>query len=497
MSTSDVTVAPDLRRYWRWAWLFVAVLVLAHTLVRCLLYRNLDVDEAEQLVLIQKLALGYSAQPPLYTWLVWGMAQVVGANVVALAAVKALLMLTLFYQMMQLGRWCFADYRAILVFFVPLLLPLYAWEAWRMTHTPVLTILCLATVLAWLRLSRSPSWFNYAFLGCCFGLGMLTKYNYALFAGSIGLVILLLPSMRRLILSPGFLLSLLVGLLIVLPHAWWALSEQQAIMNYLRSRTGSSAHSISAFEYLQRVGYFYYTVMITGGIPIALIMLLDWKVSWKIRWPAAVNIQFLLLTIAIGMSLYIAAIFTVRMYHFRGHWLGPFLLLLPVWLISYVPAMNTWHRPAQGYLMIVALTSLVILGVRGSGYVMGYHEGKFQTRDYLFSELAEELQQQGVQLAEIIAGDIHCAGYLRLYFGDVPVQCSSFLNTTPVLSTGRITVVVWDATPEKGLTTETPQAFQQWFKEQVPAKEVKRLTTKDRPFHTRTTRLGYWVSVGR
>ncbi len=38
------------------------------------------------------MALGYNAQPPLYFWLQWGMFQIAGEGVLALALLKALLL---------------------------------------------------------------------------------------------------------------------------------------------------------------------------------------------------------------------------------------------------------------------------------------------------------------------------------------------------------------------------------------------------------------------
>ena len=59
----------------RWVWLFVAGILLVHTAIRCGLSGNLDLDEAEQLVLVQTWSAGYSVQPPLYTWLLWPLIQ--------------------------------------------------------------------------------------------------------------------------------------------------------------------------------------------------------------------------------------------------------------------------------------------------------------------------------------------------------------------------------------------------------------------------------------
>src|SRR4029078_3724209 len=95
----------------RWVWLFAAGVLLAHTAIRCGLSRNLDLDEAEQLVLVQTWSAGYSVQPPLYTWLLWPIVQLVGANVLALALLKLILLGTLFVLMARVAGQVFPDAR--------------------------------------------------------------------------------------------------------------------------------------------------------------------------------------------------------------------------------------------------------------------------------------------------------------------------------------------------------------------------------------------------
>ena len=73
----------------------------------------------------------YSAQPPLYTWLLWPLVQIVGANVVALALLKLILLASLYWLMTRLGRHALGEERGVLASVTPLLVPVIAWEAWR------------------------------------------------------------------------------------------------------------------------------------------------------------------------------------------------------------------------------------------------------------------------------------------------------------------------------------------------------------------------------
>ena len=53
----------------RWVPLGLALYFGLHLISRVLVSPSLELDEAEQLLYLQALSLGYGFQPPLYTWL--------------------------------------------------------------------------------------------------------------------------------------------------------------------------------------------------------------------------------------------------------------------------------------------------------------------------------------------------------------------------------------------------------------------------------------------
>src|SRR5690606_2926211 len=53
------------------------------------------------------------------------------------------------------------------------------------------------------------------------GLGLLSKYGYALFLGAAGAAMLTLPAFRRLLLARGIWLALAVAGAVLLPHILW------------------------------------------------------------------------------------------------------------------------------------------------------------------------------------------------------------------------------------------------------------------------------------
>src|SRR5262245_55290931 len=122
--------------------ILLALYLAAHAAIRLELSRSLEFDEAEQLVFVQSPTLGYSAQPPLYTWALFPLVQVFGTNVFALTLLKIGLLGAMYLLLYRVARHVLGDERlACLAAFSPLLVPCFGWEAIRMmTHTALLCV---------------------------------------------------------------------------------------------------------------------------------------------------------------------------------------------------------------------------------------------------------------------------------------------------------------------------------------------------------------------
>src|SRR3954454_18812057 len=63
-----------------------------HLLLRLALSPSLIPDEPDAALFSQSLAWGYSEQPPLYSWLVWGSVRLFGLSVFSLTLVRMLVL---------------------------------------------------------------------------------------------------------------------------------------------------------------------------------------------------------------------------------------------------------------------------------------------------------------------------------------------------------------------------------------------------------------------
>src|SRR5262249_55550352 len=152
-------------------------------LVRLWIPSALELDEAEQLVLTQRLAWGYGHQGPLYTWLLALVFGLVGVSPLALALVKNGLLLAAYVLVYRSARLVTGSHDHAAIAAVSLLfVPQIAWESQRdLTHTVLAVTAAAATLFLILRLCAAPAASLYVALGGAVAVGLLAKGSYVAF----------------------------------------------------------------------------------------------------------------------------------------------------------------------------------------------------------------------------------------------------------------------------------------------------------------------------
>lgn len=227
----------DSKLVWALALLsLIAIVSIAH------MKPSLELEDAEQAYYAQWWRLGYDDQPPLYTWLQKGLNAIFGLSKFSLSLLRGLLFATILLALFHLGRKTLRDReRAEWAVLASALLPVFIDFAFRrLSHTLLLTLAVVLTTLAVARLVERKSLWNYLLLGGCLGFGMLSKYNYILYVAALALTAGFTKETRRLLISPGILLSLSLGLLLFAPHLSWILTggNLQAIHGSVQGKIG-------------------------------------------------------------------------------------------------------------------------------------------------------------------------------------------------------------------------------------------------------------------
>ncbi len=208
-----------------WLGLF-AIYAIAQSAIRVHFKMSLFGDDFELFLWARQLAWGYGVQPPLYAWLQWGVDRIFGPGQVAMAATRALCLFGIYAAAFLLARR-FASVRlaglaALGVFLIPEISQTFLRTR---THNLLVTALVPLACIAFLDLVHRRRTRDYLIFGVASGLAILAKATGAIFLVALVLSALIRRDTRAAILSPGLLLTLVVGALVMAGPTLWILNN--------------------------------------------------------------------------------------------------------------------------------------------------------------------------------------------------------------------------------------------------------------------------------
>lgn len=296
---------------------------------------SLELEDAEQAYYSQWWRLGYDDQPPLYTWLQKLFNSAFGVTKFSFSFLRGLLFGAVLITLFRFGRAMLKDSdKAQLALLATVLVPVFIDFAFRrLSHT---LLLCLAVLISFLTLDRlvhKKSLRNYALLGLCFGLGILSKYNYVLFLGAFFVASFFDSTLKGILWNSRILLSLLVAFLLFSPHLYWLLQEGHLfeLEGSLALKTGASDSSIlilgPVFQTLKSLFELALPVFVFFG-GILLLKKGDWLARKTVNWLVVLGI----------VQLTVLFVFFIVMDATEVHarWLLPLLLPYLVLLIDKI-----------------------------------------------------------------------------------------------------------------------------------------------------------------
>lgn len=396
---------------------WLVLLTMAHVVSRVAISPGVKWDESEQILWAQQFALGYGPQPPLYTWMQWAVCQLLGPSVLALALVKQVLIALSYVLAWHAARTLLDPPGAWHVAGALVLMLPFGWHALRdQTHSVLVTAMGFGAWSAVLRQIRAPQPGNFLWLGLFCGLGLLTKYNFALFIAALLLAALTVPQARRAVLAPGWWWAPLVGLLIFAPHGYWLLSHwHQATAETLQKMDISAQRT-----WLQGLGSLALAVLSTLGLWLLVLLLSYRRRLWRANpgrpptsppghstpawrawaWPLLGRYLLIVCLALLGMVL------AGGVSHFKQRWVLPLLSITPLALYVWRPVLL---EPAagRGYttaVVGVALFFLVLATARP--WIAGWR-GDADELNHPVPQLAELLTRAGYDGRGVIVGSDH------------------------------------------------------------------------------------------
>jgi 4-amino-4-deoxy-L-arabinose transferase-like glycosyltransferase len=403
-------------------WLLALAIYLgAHVLVRLWTGDALELDEAEQVLWTQHLALGYGTQPPLYTWLQRGVFELVGVSVLGLTLLKhALLALTYLFTFAA-ARALMPSALAALASASMLLIPQIGWESHRdLTHTVACTTMAAATWWAVLALRERPTPGRFAALGVAVGLGVLAKYSFVVVPLALWLALVAAADTRSLALHRGMLLAAAIAGAVVAPHALWLLANLAQATGGTLEKMGATAALPWGTGVLRGLGRLaLVTVAFLTPLWIVLVALFVRR-GWRDDVVPGSGCGLLRRYVVAVFALLLAFVVAGALTHVKARWLQPYLFVAPLAFLACAPHLVRHPRLPllRRLLAIWAVLLVTLMAVRAP------LDGWRGTPDELnvpARALAQALRDAGYDGRPVVTTEATLGAVLRLQFAPAPV----------------------------------------------------------------------------
>ncbi len=403
-----------------WA-LALAIYLGAQMLVRLWTGEALELDEAEQVLWTQRLALGYGTQPPLYTWLQRGVFELVGVSVLGLTLLKHALLAATYLFTFAAARTLMPSAPAALASASMLLIPQIGWESHRdLTHTVACTTMAAAAWWAVLSLRERPTPVRFAALGLAAGLGVLAKYSFAGVALALWLALAGAAGTRRLALHRGMALALAVAAVVVAPHALWLVGNLAQATGGTLQKMGATAALPWGEGVLRGLGRL---VLVTVAFltPLWIVLAaLFVRRGWRDDVVPGPGCGLLRRYVAVVFALLLALVVAGALTHLKARWLQPFLFVAP--LAFFACAQHLMRHPRLPLLrrVIAAWAVLLVAAMVARAPLDGWR-GTPDELNVPARALAQALRDAGYDGRPIVTTDATLGGVLRLQFAPAPV----------------------------------------------------------------------------
>ncbi|TDW27759.1 4-amino-4-deoxy-L-arabinose transferase-like glycosyltransferase [Rhizobium azibense] len=450
----------------RWFFAVLAAYFLIQVAVRVAMPPTLGLDEAEQAFRSQWLAAGYGPQPPFYNWLQYAAFSISGVSLLSLAVVKNALLFTSYVIYGLTARMILKNSVLAVVATLGLLtLPQVAFEMQRdLTHTVAVFFAGCVFLYGFIRSLKKPDVLSYLVTGIGIGIGLLSKYNFALLPASALLAALLDPQMRKRVFDWRMALTAITALVIALPHLFWLKDN----LGFATARTlkkltdgGNASYVVqvamgSGLLVLAVIGFCAVTLLVFAfafGKPFLS------AVSGRSQWTQLLE-RIMLFSI---LGILLLVIFGGAA-HIKDRWLVPLFFIFPLYLCLKIEASNVAvSNPLRRLVPVVAIIMIAVPTILFGRIAAATLNGDYERLNVPYAQLAAALRQQGEPAAILAEGSL-LAGNLRKDFVPATVISTDYPGFKPTVSISkeRPLLVVWQLSTAQG--NALPAKAAEWLR---------------------------------
>src|SRR5262245_10424028 len=404
----------------------VALIILAYLLihggVRLWIGPTLGLDDAEQALFAQQWMLNYRFRaPPLFTWALLASGQLTDINALTLSLLRYGLLAMIAGFTYLTARALIRDPRlaALATFSFAAIYVFGYYSHHDLTHTTVLSAFLAASWYAFVRLCEKPSLARYLALGAAFGLGLLGKWNFMMFAIALPLACLTQPRERALVLNWRVLPAGLLTAAIALPSALWAIHVGPAAGDGLGTLLGEPAHSRLGGLILGSADLLLAAVVYPMPF-LAVCLAVLGPAAWRgLKAPATepepiISAHLVGTVMAVALVLHWLLVPLAGATNFSERLLQPALQILPVYLFMLVERGQAAESALRLYARAIA--AVVVVAVAARILVQAACPGACRSL-VPFQDVAQHLSAAGFAgTGTIVVPDFHVGGNMRVQF---------------------------------------------------------------------------------
>lgn len=370
----------------------------------CLRNQVLLLDEAEQVIMAQQLLPGYIAQPPLYTWLQYGVFKLFGVHLYSLALLKYSLLFGCFYFFHLICRlhcrstllaWCATVSWA--------LIPAISFDLIKDNTHSILALFAACLTWYWfISPSRLSKTIWYLIFGSILGIGFLSKFNYLLF-----LIIMLGSAMsiaeyRSKLINSGMLFTLLIALAIASPYILWLLTHADAGLDSTYKLVPAKIQRWRGIVQIIKTSLVF-------ASPVFLIATIFFPIKQWTKGKGASN-HLLIRYHAMSLPILAAVVLITGFSAFQTRWLIPILFLCPVLYFNQVQEKSESAIRIRRFLITCLVTQLVLL----SALIFSSHS-KYNKRKHMpLTQVIQSLKSVSSPAEYIVSDSYWLLGNLMI-----------------------------------------------------------------------------------
>ena len=441
--------------------LFIGGYFVILCVIRIVMFPGSSEDDAEQLFFSQVLAWGYKAnQPPLYTWLVILAQQIFGVSAASVAVVKFSSLFVLYYFTYRAAACVFADSQYASLSALSLLAIFYInWDAVvNYSHTVLMAAFLAATLYTVLKIDPKKGIGSYILLGILMGLGLLSKYNFALFLIPLLIAVFLTKSFRGKIFTPKIVLSVIIAAAIMTPHGLWLLANPESIKatpEYIdvagdvTSGAGSAAWHIGKGLFGAASG----AIMFLAPLWI-LYLLFFWRSFKPLNDSDQKNSEarrfFEIYFLAFAV-IAISGIVALSLSGIRTHWMMV-LLPFPIYFLLRIQATSPSKASLNRFTVLLAILPFIVTIALMSRALTAPNFCKKCNFFIPYAELSQHIKKAGFKNGTIVTHGLpnQLGGNFRRYFPDARVISRRYVyfvpKEKPQKTKGKC-LLVWNESP--------------------------------------------------